>query len=132
MKVATALLTCVDSALLGRKVELSLDWTPASLPWAAPPRAPTTSQTMTTSTAPQMAMRGRLELERTTSGSWLMRQSLGNTAQGAQPGSRRRAAYRWAHAFRAPRLRARPRRLRAGLGHPAGGPRPGRRRHPAR
>ena len=39
MKVATALLTSVDSALLGRKVELSLDWTPESLPWAAPPSA---------------------------------------------------------------------------------------------
>ena len=77
MKVATALLTSVDSALLGKKVELSLDWTPESLPCAAPPRAATTSQARTTRRAPQMAARGRRALERTSSGSWLMGPSLG-------------------------------------------------------
>ena len=72
MKVATALLTSVDSAPLGRKVELSLDWTPDSLPCAAPPRAPTTSQTRTIAMAPRIATFGRLALPRTSSGSSLM------------------------------------------------------------
>ena len=53
-------------------------------------------------------------------------------ADGAQPGSSKPRRVPWAHAFRAPRLRARPRRLRAGLADPARGPRPGRRRRPAR
>ena len=97
LKVATALLTRVDSALLGRKVELSLDWTPASLPCALPPRPPMTSQARTTSNgAPDGAAGGVAGAVRvrTSSGSWLMRRSLGFGPDAAQPGCRTVDAYR--------------------------------------